>query len=271
MARCLPLLFLLWPACLSAQTYEECVARAYQLAQHDSLPEAEARYRQALKLSPGDHRNALVHHDMGHVEEMMYWQDTRDTKMAEEAMYNYSRAIELLPTSIPIRLSRANFHLNLKHYDKAADDYTAIIQQDAQNAEALQHRAFAFYQNRNYDKAMQDYKSILERRPSDLNAALGVALVLQKTHKVGEAVRRMEFLITEHPDKAELYAVRASMLTDLEKLDLALVDINKAIELESQNPAHYQQRADIHERQGKKKAAHKDQRKALELQSLEQQ
>ena len=51
-------------ACLHAQTYEGCIERAYQAAQHDSLELAEALFRQALKMNPGDHRNALVHHDM---------------------------------------------------------------------------------------------------------------------------------------------------------------------------------------------------------------
>lgn len=255
--------------CLSipafSQSYEQCIEQAYQAAQHDSLTQAEALYRQALKLSPGDHRNALVHHDLGHVQEMIYWNDITNTKIAEEAMYNYTRAIELLPMSVPVRLSRANFHLNLKNYEKAAEDYTAAVKKDPTNTEALNHRAFAYYQNRNYDKAMQDYKNILERHPSDYNAALGVALVLQKTHKVSEAVRRMEFLIIEHPDKAELYAVRSSMFTDLNYLDLAIVDINQAIKLQPKNPAYLLQRADIYEKQGKLQKAKQDKEKARQL------
>ena len=253
-------------ACLNipafSQSYEQCIEQAYHAAQHDSLTQAEALYRQALKLSPGDHRNALVHHDLGHVQEMIYWKDVNNTKIAEEAMYNYTRAIEMMPISMPVRFSRANFHLNLKHYEKAIEDYTVIIKSTNENTEALNYRAFAYYQNRNYDKAMQDYKTILERHPSDYNAALGVALVLQRTYKVNEAVRRMEFLITEHPDKAELYAVRASMFTDLEKLDLALVDINQAIKLEPKNPAHFLQRAGIYEKQGKQQKAKRDKEKA---------
>jgi len=248
-----------------AQTYEQCIEQAYQAAQHDSLDKAEALYRQALKLSPGDHRNALVHHDLGHVQEMLYWSNTANTKMAEEAMYNYTRAIELLPISLPVRISRANFHLNLKQYDKAVEDYTAAIKLSPDNTEALNHRAFAYYQSRSYDKAMQDYKTILDRHPADYNAALGVALVLQKTYKVSEAIRRMEFLITEHPDKAELYAVRSSMFNDINNLDLALVDINQAVKLEPQNPAHLIQRADIYDKQGKTQLAKRDRTKARQL------
>ena len=46
------------------------------------------------------------------------------------------------------------------------------------------------------------------------------------------------------------------------KMELALVDISRAIQLEPKNPAYYSQRADIYEAQGKKKMAAADRRKA---------
>lgn len=248
-----------------AQTYEECVEQAYNAAQQDSLEKAVELYRQALRLSPGDHRNALVFHNLGHVQEMIYWKNPDNTKMADEALYNYSHAIELQPLSLLMRESRARFYLNLKNYDKAIGDYTHILKKEPDNAEARNYRAFAYYQQRDYENARRDYETVLKRHPADYTSALGVALVLQKTHKVGEAVRRMEFLIVEHPDKAELYAVRASMYGDLDNLSLALVDLNQAIKLEPNRPDYYLQRALVYERMGKKNQAESDRRRAANL------
>ncbi len=252
--------FLSW-----TQTYEEVVAEAIAAAQTDSLSRSENLFRQALKMSPGDHRNSLVYHNLGHVQELMYWQRTEDTKMLEEALYNYSRAIELQPNSIPMRFSRANFYSNLEQYGKAVADYTKIIERDNRNTDALTYRAFAYYQSRDYDKARTDYEEVLRYKPSDYASQLGVALILQKTYRVGEAIRRMEFLVTEHPDKAELYAVRSSMFVDNGKLDLALTDINRAIELDPASAEYYHQRGAIYGKQGKKKLAQRDFRKASKL------
>lgn len=252
------------PHWMSGQTYEEVVESAIKAAQTDSLAQSEALFREALKMNPGDHRNSLVHHNLGHVQEMIYWKDTDNTKMLEEALYNYSRAIELQPNSIPMLFSRGNFYNNLGQYGKAAADYTKVIERDPRNTEAFAYRAFAYYQNHDYDKARADYEEVLRYKPSDYASQLGVALILQKTYRVGEAIRRMEFLITEHPDQAELYAVRSSMLVDNEKFDLALADINRAIEL-APSAAYYQQRATIYQKQGKKKLAQRDLRKARTL------
>ena len=150
----------------------------------------------------------------------------------------------------------------MDNYGKAIHDYTTILEHDRQNTDALNRRAFAYYQNREYDKAENDYNSVLAIKPSDYASALGKALVMQKTFRLGEAIKRMEFLVVEHPDRAELYAVRASMYKESGKMELALVDISRAIQLEPKNPAYYSQRADIYEAQGKKKMAAADRRKA---------
>ena len=56
---------------MSAQTYEQTVRQALSAAEHDSLDQAEELFRQALKISPGDHRNALVYQYIGQVIETL--------------------------------------------------------------------------------------------------------------------------------------------------------------------------------------------------------
>ncbi len=227
---------------MSAQTYDQTVRQALSAAEHDSLDQAEELFRQALKISPGDHRNALVYQYIGQVIETKYWKNPSDVKTVEEIIFNYSKAIELQPQNRSMLFSRANFYLSMDNYGKAIHDYTTILEHDRQNTD--------------------DYNSVLAIKPSDYASALGKALVMQKTFRLGEAIKRMEFLVVEHPDRAELYAVRASMYKESGKMELALVDISRAIQLEPKNPAYYSQRADIYEAQGKKKMAAADRRKA---------
>lgn len=258
-------LFFICPHLASSQTYEELIEHAITAAQADSLKQAEALYKMALKLSPNDYRNVLVYHSLGHVEELMYWQNTSDTKMLEEAVYNYSQAINLQPESALIRTSRANLFLNLKHYDKAILDYTEIIKKDPSDIEALNRRAFAYYEMRDYDKARADYEAVLKINPTDYLSALGIVLVLQKTNKVSEAVTRIGFLIAAYPDRADLYVVRSSLYTDLNKLELALLDLNQAVSLEPQNPQNLLHRADLYDKMNKHTQARNDRRKAQKL------
>ncbi len=248
-----------------SQNYNQLVEQAINATNADSLRKAESLYRQALKTNPNDYRNALVYHNLGHVQEMMYWQNTSDTKMLEEAVYNYSQAIEMQPENIPMRYSRGNLNLNLKAYGKAILDYTAIIKKDPQNTTALNRRAYAYFQQRDYDKAKADYNEVLHIEPTDYLSQMGVALVLQKTNNTKEAINRMEFLIDEYPDKAELYTVRSQMYADQGMLELAVLDMSKAIELEPQNSDLLLQRADLYDKLKKHGLAKRDSRNARKI------
>ena len=146
---------------MSAQTYEQTVRQALSAAEHDSLDQAEELFRQALKISPGDHRNALVYQYIGQVIETKYWNNPSDVKTVEEIIFNYSKAIELQPQNRSMLFSRANFYLSMDNYGKAIHDYTTILENDRQNTDALNRRAFAYYQNREYDKAEADYNAVL--------------------------------------------------------------------------------------------------------------
>ena len=259
-------ILLMLPVCMSGQTYEELVGQAQTAVEHDSLEKAEALYKSALKLNPNDYRNALVYHNLGHVQEMMYWRNTNMKKMLEEAVYNYSKAIEMQPESVPMRFSRANLNLNMKSFGKAILDYSAIIDKDKTNTTALNRRAYSYFQMRDYDKARTDYERVLEINPTDYTSALGIALVLQKSNKSREAISRLEFLIAAYPDKPELYVVRSSMYEDLNMREMAILDLSKAIEMQPGNPEYYIQRAMVYEKMGKKALAKRDYRKASRLQ-----
>ena len=58
-----------------AQTsdYEAFVQRGLTAAEHDSLEQAEEYFRQALRLSPADYRNALIFTNLGKILELRYW------------------------------------------------------------------------------------------------------------------------------------------------------------------------------------------------------
>ena len=90
--------------------------------------------------------------------------------------------------------------LGLRVYDKAILDYSEIIKKDPSDIDALNRRAFAYYEMRDYDKARTDYEAVLKINPTDYLSALGIVLVLQKTNKVSEAVTRIGFLIAAYPD-----------------------------------------------------------------------
>ena len=68
-------------------------------------------------------------------------------------------------------------------------------------------------------------------QPDNYAALLGVAILFQNANKPQEAVTRLTLLIDQYPDKAELYSIRAEIEAENKQSELALMDLDKAIEV----------------------------------------
>ena len=89
---------LLLSATAMAQTYEQLVENAEKCAKSDSLAKAEELYKEALKQNPYKGSNALVFSNLGKVQEAQ--------GKNKEALESYTYAINMAPSSVPLRLSR---------------------------------------------------------------------------------------------------------------------------------------------------------------------
>lgn len=252
-------------ATVSAQTYEEYVARGIELAGHDSLPQAEAQFRQALQLRPNDYRNALLYTDLGRVQEAIYWQDTHNTTKADEAMESYSLALASAPEAVPMLMARGTFLLKLGMHQKAIVDFTRIVTVNEQHAQALSLRAYCHAQLREYGDARADYNRALAIEPDNYEAALGLAILEQQTGHLNKGIERMTQLIETEPQQAELYSVRAGMYAENKQLELALLDLDEAVGAAPQNVNYLLARAYLHQQQGDKRRALRDFEQAIDL------
>ena len=236
-----------------AQTsYEEYVESALKATYADSLDKAEALFKEALKQSPADHRNSLIYFNLGKIQ--------TSKGLYDKAIESYSLALNNTPLSVPILMARANLYLQLGNNDKAYKDYCNVLDTNPDNTDALAYRAFINKNARRYDQARMDYERLLNIEPDHYLANLGMALICQDTHHLHQALERMEQLINIYPDKAELYSIRADM-----EAELAIMDLDKAVELNPQNSNYVLARAYLHLERGDKHLARKDFETAISL------
>lgn len=250
---------------LYAQTYEQWMERGLQAAEQDSLEQAEKCFKQALESSPNDYRNALVLSNLGKVQEMMYWRDTQQTRLADNALQSYSLALGMAPESVPLLMSRAKFYLALGMTGKARLDLTNVLDIDSRHLEARALRAYANCQERRFDEAKMDYERVLEQEPLDEKARLGMAVLCQETGKLAEAIERMTQLVETVTDHAEYYSMRAAMYAENHQPELALLDQDKAVSLQPGNTDFLLSRAYLHKQQGNKRLALADFERAIAL------
>ena len=80
--------------------------------------------------------------------------------------------------------------------------------------------------------------------------------------KYNESMILLNILIESVPDRAEFYIARSSVERIMGQTELALMDVEKAIELEPENSNHYTLQSILLERLGKKEAAKQSRFKA---------
>lgn len=254
-ALCVGMLMLATPA--GAQQYEQEVEQALNAVKANEYDKADSLFRQALKCSPSDIRNALIYSNMALINKMR--------GQSLEAIDNYSTALAIAPQNIPILKARADLYLELDNHGKALLDYSKIIDFDPHNSDALLARAYIYQQRRDYYNAKKDYEALLTADPHNYPALLGTAILFQNAGKPQEAIMRLTLLIDEYPDKAELYSIRAEIEKEANQSELAIMDLNKAIELEPDNKNMVLSRAYLHMSENNKRMALMDFERAIEL------
>ena len=257
--------FLCSASVCNAQTYEQLIERGLAAAAADSLEVAEDCFKEALRKSPNDYRNALVFTNLGRVQETRYWKNTADKKLADDALESYTVALSLTPEAVPMLEARGNFLLKLELYERAIRDFSAALDFAPKNKDIRLHRAYSYFQIRLYGESRADYEKVLESDATNYAALLGLALICQQTNHKTEAIERMNHLVELYPDSVEIYAVRADIYMESRQEDLALLDLDHAVSLDTSNPRYVLARAYLHKQMGNKRQALNDFNQAIEL------
>ncbi len=243
---------------ISAQSnYYDLSQQAERCIENDSLRQAEELLKEAMKLEPANPSNAMLFANLGLVQRRLGDYDN--------AIDSYSYAINMAPNSIRIILDRAALYLETGRYTPALYDYNRVLDKESDNEEALRMRAYIYTVKREYSLARQDYQRLLKLIPGDYNTRLGLVTLDQKEMKYKDALDGVNNMMVEFPDDALLYTARADIERETNHPDLALIDLERAVSIDSGNIDAYLLRGDIYLTQGKKQLAKKDFEKAISL------
>ena len=254
-----------WCACpffgVQAQTsYAGWCERAAAAIEGDSLTQAQEYIRQALRLEPSNPNNALLFSNLGTIQ--------RRQGQYELALESYQLALNLSPMS-----NHATLSLELGRYDAARADYSQVIELEPHHEEALLMRAYIYMQQRVYKFARQDYDTLLYYAPLSYNGRLGLATLHQREQHYEDALKVLSGMLVDRggenaytdSDLALVYIARAGVELDMRHDDLALVDLNEAIRLDTGQAEAYMMRGQVYLMQDKKTQAKRDFEKAVSL------
>lgn len=88
----------------------------------------------------------------------------------DDAIADYTKAIELDPKQVTIFFSRGMAYLNKKNFNPAIADFDRVIELEPNEASAYYNRANALENTGNFEKALADYVKAGELEPDNDNA-----------------------------------------------------------------------------------------------------
>jgi tetratricopeptide (TPR) repeat protein len=152
------------------------------------------------------------------------------------AMANYTRAIELDP-----KLAVAYYNLGFAHYDQgdpaaAIADYTQAIELDPKLAQAYINRGSAFHAQGDLAAAIADYTQAIELAPEDADAYYNRGNTYYAHHNLAAATADYSQVIKLDPKYADAHYNLACVLALQGQGESVLPPLRRALEL---NPARY--------------------------------
>lgn len=151
----------------------------------------------------------------------------------EEAIKDFSAAIEADPTCWRAIHNRGVLLAQSSQFEKAFDDFGATIRLNPKFAKAYSNRAALLLIADKLEAALHDYQQSIELDPNLAVAQRGYGRVCQLLGQLDEAKQHYDEAVRLAPDDAFAAACRADLLTDLGSYSDALVEYNRALELDS--------------------------------------
>jgi tetratricopeptide (TPR) repeat protein len=183
----------------------------------------------------------------------------------EEAIRNYTQAIEMNPQYLDAYRDRAYLYHCNGDYDEAIQDYTKAIELDTQDSDLYCNRGIAFHNKNELDLAISDYGRAIGLDPKTIEAYVGRGNACFSKHHFDQAITDYGRVIELDPQHAEAYERRGCSYTFDGNYEYAIKDLSKAIELNPQFTKAYLSRSSAYSDLDKFTEAIDDFTKVIEL------
>ncbi|QIB66930.1 tetratricopeptide repeat protein [Kineobactrum salinum] len=252
--------------------------RALSLHQQGQLAQAEAIYREILKLQPR-HSHALhllgvVAFQAGNYKAAIgliaraiavnpgnpaffsnHGNALQKLGELEAAVTNYDKAIALKPDYAEAHYNRGNALHGLGRHEAALASYDRAVALDSRDAESYRSRGVTLQALKRRDAAAEDFNKAIALDPGNAEAHCNLANLLQETGQLDAALTHYGQALSCKPEFVAAWSNRGNVLQELAQLDAAIASYDRAIELAPGHAEAHAGRGETLQRQGRLEAA----------------
>ncbi|MCI4661553.1 MAG: tetratricopeptide repeat protein [Neomegalonema sp.] len=168
----------------------------------------------------------------------------------DEAIVGLSVILRGNSNASELRLLRGSMYARDRHFDRAAEDYSKVIDQltrKGENVGADLYRAYgdALFAADQNDAAIKAYQQGVAEAPGDLALTQSLALALARSGEVQQAETLLSRLTQTPPIPVSVLRLRASLRVQRGALEQASDDLDRAVAMEPENADHRLARASL--------------------------
>lgn len=193
-------------------------------------------FNKALEIGPED---AIVYSNRGAVK--------KKNGDLEGALRDLNRAIETNPSYAGSYTNRGSLYLSVNQYELAIADFNKVLSFNPYFAEGYRNRGRAYLNLNMIDKALVDLDRAIELRPDSAEGYNNRGIAYANKGDFTKALENFDTAIKIEPMKiAEAYNNRGMTHYKLKNLDLAILDLDQAIDMAPKYAQAYLNRSTVH-------------------------
>lgn len=176
-------------------------------------------------------RSVIAYNNRGH--------HYRQNNMLQEAMADYTSAIELDKKYWLAYSNRGKVHFELNDDESALADYNKALELNPDHVQTLSNRGAVNARMKNYELGLADLNKSLELDPNYSEAMYNLAAIYFELGRHQEAIHELDRFLALKPRHAMAYNTRAVGYQYLGNNDIAVQDFSKAIQFDATNGLFY--------------------------------
>lgn len=161
----------------------------------------------------------------------------------EEAVRQYTLALEMDPFYSEYYNDRGSLYLKMDRFDLAQQDFERAIELSPPYSEVWTNLGQCHRRQGNLEGALQAYDRALDLDPDVFLARLGRAQIRERAGDVEGALADYDRALEVDPEQPLLLANRATLRYEQGDVEASLEDLNRAVRLDPENPDLYRNRA----------------------------
>lgn len=195
---------------------------------------AEHNLREAIKSDPTNHSNSLLLSNIGTLQ--------RYQGKTDQAIKNYSLALDMTPNAVTILLNRAAAYMAVDSIELSMMDYTKVANLDPSNIESRYNLGIIAIHQNDYKKAEDLFMEITKISPNSALAQEGLGKLNEVNGNYTKAIDNYSKIIKVRPSTAIL-ANRAHCYLMIKRLNDAEEDIRSGLQIDDNDGYLYLLRA----------------------------